>query len=134
MILLDTSFLIAYTDTRDKHHDEALIKEVEIDKDRFGSAVITDYIFDEIMTLMLGRIGQEKASQYGEKLLKIADFKRIDGNNFESAWKMFKEQKNTRFSFTDCTSIVACKVNGIAAICTFDNEFNKVKDLTVISI
>ena len=50
-IFLDTSFLVAFYNKKDKNHSEArrLISEA----DKHTSFVISDYVFDEILTVLL---------------------------------------------------------------------------------
>jgi predicted nucleic acid-binding protein len=134
MILLDSSFLIAYLDERDKNHGHALKIQKDIDDGKYGTMIITDYIFDEVLTRMLRSINDiGKLAKCGDSILDNIDMNRVDENIFDYSWKIFKEQKGTRFSFTDCTNIAVCRTNGISAICTFDNEFTKMKDLNIIS-
>lgn len=134
MILLDSSFFVAYLDERDRYHKHALKIQKEIDGGKYGTMIITDYIFDEVVTRMLRGINDiVKVTRYGEDILNNVDMSRVDENIFDLSWKIFKEQKGTRFSFTDCTNIAVCRTNGISAICTFDSDFTKIKDLNVIS-
>jgi predicted nucleic acid-binding protein len=133
MILLDSSFLVAYANTRDKNHGSALKIQKDIDDGKYGTMVITDYIFDEIVTRMFKEVAYAgNISNYGQAILDTIELMQVDENIFNASWEIFKEQKGTRFSFTDCTSIAACRISGIAAIGTFDLEFEKVKDLNVI--
>jgi len=58
--------------------------------------------------------------ELGEKLLGANLMLRVDEETFNSAWEIFKEQKKPGLSFTDCTSIATCRMNGISRIATFD--------------
>jgi len=71
--------------------------------------------------------------ELGEALLNSTLFFRVDEETFHSAWNIFKEQRKPRFSFTDCTTIATCKVNGIRNIATFDQDFKRLKGFTIIS-
>ena len=46
--LLDTSFLIAYHNKRDEHHERA--REIQIDE-----KVINDYIYAEVLNILYSR-------------------------------------------------------------------------------
>ena len=45
---------------------------------------------------------------------------------------IFNEQRISRFSFTDCTTIAICKANGIPNIATFDEDFKRLERYTII--
>jgi len=53
MILLDTSFLIAFYNKRDSRHREALKIFDEIANDKL---VISDYIFDEVVMFLRAKV------------------------------------------------------------------------------
>ncbi len=126
MIFLDSSLIVAYLNDVDENHAKALKIIRDIDRDRYGTSVITDYIFDEVATVMLVRIKRiEKVVEAGDALLGTNLMLRINEHLFSSAWKIFKEQKKPALSFTDCTSIAVCRANGISTIATFDEDFKK---------
>ena len=53
-IFVDTSFLIAYHNRKDENHEKAALWAKNIRKKRI-SFVISDYIFDEVLTVLLVR-------------------------------------------------------------------------------
>lgn len=133
MILLDSSFIVAYLNEADENHSKAIRVADDLDKGKYGTPVMTDYIFDEVITVMLMKVKNiAKASEVGEALLNSTLLLRIDEHIFDLAWSMFKKQDKPRFSFTDCTTIAICKVNGITKIATFDKEFQNLKEYTII--
>lgn len=133
MILLDSSFIVAYLNEADENHTKALQIAEDIDKGKYGTPVITDYIFDEVITVMLIKVRDiEKVSEVGEALLNSTLLLRVSEHTFNLAWSIFKEQDKPNFSFTDCTSIATCKVNGITKIATFDKDFQNLKEYIII--
>lgn len=133
MILLDSSLIVAYSNEIDENHSRALQIVRDLDVGRYGTPVITDYIFDEVVTVMLIKTKNlEKVFELGETLLNSTLFFRIDENLFSLAWSIFKEQRKPIFSFTDCASIAVCRINGISNIATFDEDFKKLKGYTII--
>jgi predicted nucleic acid-binding protein len=60
-ILLDTSFLLAYHNKRDSHHERALQIDIE-------NAGINDYIHSETLNIIHSRQGHRKAVEYGKFL------------------------------------------------------------------
>ena len=69
MILLDASFIIAYFNEADVNHAKALRMAKDIDDGKYGPTVITGYIFDEVITVMLYRTRKLKqVAEAGEML------------------------------------------------------------------
>jgi len=134
MILLDSSLIVAYSNEADENHEKALKIVKDLERGKYGTPAITDYIFDEIVTVMLVKTKNlKKVLELGEALLNSTLLFRVDEEIFHSAWNIFKEQRKPRFSFTDCTTIATCKVNGIRNIATFDQDFKMLKAFTIIS-
>ena len=128
MIFLDSSFIIAYLNEADDNHAKSLNIVKDINRGRYGTPVISDYIFDEVVTVMLIKTKNlEKVIQAGETILHSSLLFRIDENLFSLVWKIFKEQQKPMFSFTDCATIAICRVNGISNIATFDKDFKKLE-------
>ncbi len=133
MIFLDSSFLVSVEVEADQNHERAIGIRDEIIKGKFGKAVISDYIFDETVTVTFGRTKDlKKTVLVGTGLRESAEMLKIDDENFEDAWSLFKKQKTTKFSFTDCSTIAVMKAKDIKNIATFDKDFAKVKNLNVI--
>ncbi|OJI08487.1 MAG: hypothetical protein BK997_00275 [Candidatus Micrarchaeum sp. ARMAN-1] len=132
MIMLDSSFLIAYHNTSDKNHKRASELMPRIASGEYGEVNITDYIFDETTTYLAAKQGLGKAVTIGTYLLGASELICITKNDFDEAWSLFKSQRNTRLSFTDCTIIVAMKTNSITKLATFDGDFEKFSDISVL--
>ena len=135
MILLDSSFLIAYLNETDINHAKALRIAKDIDDGKYGPTIITDYIFDEIITVMLYKNRKLKqVAEAGEILLRANRLFSIDQDTFDLSWETFKEQKRTMLSFTFYSCIAVSSVNGISKVVTFDGEFRRSEGLFVIGI
>ncbi len=133
MIFLDSSFLISATVEIDQNHEKAASIMGDIISGKYGMPVISDYIFDETVTVILVRTKDlEKASLAGEKLKASMKMLKIEDMDFNEAWEIFKSQQNAKFSFTDCTTLSAMKTNGIKNIVTFDGDFKKIKGINVV--
>lgn len=133
MIFLDTSFLVSLEVETDQNHEKAIKVMDEIISGKFGKLIISDYIFDETVTVTFGKSRDlKKAVMVGTNLQNSAEILKVDERNLEEAWNLFKNQKGTRFSFTDCTILSLMKKEGIKNIATFDRDFENVKEINVI--
>lgn len=133
-ILLDTSFILAYFADNDVHHTKATAIMDDIISKRYGTPVISDYIFDEIVTISLRKLDVLQAKNIGESLLNSEIIMlRIDNLIFKKAWNIFQNENKMLLSFTDCTNLSFMRTFNINYIATFDKAFNKIKDICVIA-
>jgi len=131
MIILDTSFIISYFNTRDQNHPKAAKSMKKIHE----HLCITDYIFDEVVTVSLNRLKSlDRASKIGEMLLKSLKIIDVEKTSFDNAWSLFCKQKKTVLSFTDCTTVSVMQENGISKIATFDEDFGKISGIEIIGL
>jgi predicted nucleic acid-binding protein len=88
---------------------------------------VTNYIIDETLTLISGRLGHAKAVACGEWLLQspLVKIVRIDRGQWDEAWVMFRRYTDKDFSFTDCTSFVAMHEHKLVDVFTFDHHFEQ---------
>lgn len=129
-LILDTSFLVSYYNSRDENHVKAeeLMKKID---DKF-EVIISDYVFGECCTVLLMRLKDLKKTLEICNAIKNLEMIRVDDSAFERAWEIFKEQKQTKMSFTDCSTVALMEMNGIKNIVTFDEDFNKVDGVNVL--
>lgn len=133
MIILDTSFIVSYYNTRDENHKKAVELMKDIVNRKYGNLYITDYIFDEGVTVILIRLKSlSRTIEIGESIRKSTEMIEIEKDIFEKAWKLFKEQSGTALSFTDCTTLNVMKAKDVKNIVTFDEDFKRVKGINVI--
>ena len=133
LILIDSNVLVGYIVDDDGNHDKAVRVMNRIAAGDFGPPLVSDYIFDEITTVTFVKSKSlPKAIAVGNYIREAARLLKVDSDVFEDSWKVFKEQKNSRFSFTDCTNLTLMKENGIKYIATFDKEFKKSASIKVV--
>ncbi len=132
MILLDSSFLIAHYNAKDAHHQKAREIMEKIKDKKYGEVIITDYIFDECVTVLYLRLSDlNHVIEKGEEI-KALEIIHIEEQLFEEAWNIFKEQKNTVLSFTDCSILATMNLFPVDYIATFDKDLAAIPGITVI--
>lgn len=132
MLMLDTSFVISYFNTRDQNHRLAakIAKTITAQK---MELYVTDYVFGEIVTISFLKLKNlKKALDIGKQILESCNVVNTDKDIFAYAWEIFSEQK-LRLSFVDCATIATMSDLKIQKIATFDHVFLKVKGLEVLS-
>ena len=102
---------------------------------RNSSSFISDYVFDEAVTVISVRTrNHELAERLGTALResKVIRMLRVDESAFEAAWNEFAVMKGSGMSFTDCTSIALMRRHGIGAIFSFDRHFIAYREFMVV--
>lgn len=120
-VFIDTSAWYAYIDKSDADHAAA----VNLVKDLNRPLITSNYIFDEILTLVKVRIGSHIAINLGRKLWnqEVATLVRVTEEDELRAWEIFVEYEDKGFSFTDCTSFAIMERLEIDTAFTFDDHF-----------
>ncbi len=131
-IVIDASVFCAYANAKDIHHHNSKKIFSDILSKKYGEAILTDYLFDEIVSVIFRKTNKKTATEIGNVILNSEVFLvQIDAVVFEKAWKIFPKENS--FSFTDCTTIAFNDTFGITHVATFDKEFSKLKNITVIN-
>ena len=134
MIFLDTSYLVALEIDSDSNHEAAVKIRDRIIGGEFGNSFISDYIFDETMTVNFARTKNlEKTARIGHDLRNSSILIKLEESDFEESWQLFKNQEGTKLSFTDCSNLAIMKRMSIKNMATFDGDFKKIKEVKVVS-
>lgn len=125
-LFADSAAWQALYDTDDRYHRVAseAFKELSEQKITF---YITDYVFDEAVTLIRGRAGHTQAAFCGDWLLHSprVRFIRVNIEQWDESWKLFKQYNDKHFSFTDCASFVVMRHLKLRDAFTFDHHFEQ---------
>ena len=130
-ILIDASVFCAYANLKDVYHSHSKQIIGDVVSGKYGDAVITDYIFDEIVTVVARKVHKEKAIQIGKFLLSSeVILTRVNTLVFEKAWEVFNGAAD--LSFTDCTCVAFMRLFEVKKIATFDKEFRKMGGIEIV--
>lgn len=126
-VFVDTSAWDAIADAGDANHEAALLyKEAIAESCRL---IVTNYIFDELHTLMLMSQGYQDAVDFKRQLdvmiqAGIIEVVWVTEDIATEAWKVFENfNVDKEWSFTDCVSFVVMKQREITEVFTFDHHF-----------
>jgi predicted nucleic acid-binding protein len=124
LIFIDTSLLVAFVVAKDTNHEKSVSIMEEIVGGKHGQAITSEYVFDETVTVVLVRSKSLYLASKTEDLIKESmPVLEVGNNTFEASWNRFRNQKDTKFSFTDCTILEVVESNHIDKLATFDREF-----------
>lgn len=134
MIVLDTSYLVAFHNDRDVHHRSALAAMDGLVAGKWGPVLLPEYVFLEFATVLLARRGLETANTACDVLLRAADVEFVPCSEyFVDALAIFRGQTPARLSFADAAVVAIARRRGAEHVATYDADFRKVKDLHVVS-
>ncbi len=127
MIFVDTSAWYALEVEDDVNHEEAYKFLSKIASGKHGVSVTTDYVLDEMLTLLRSRRSLTAASVFIDKLRRSKSVRVfwIDEDLFEKALDIFQKSDHKSWSFTDCTSFALMRDLSVPDAFTFDSHFRE---------
>jgi predicted nucleic acid-binding protein len=107
VVVLDSSFLVAYHNTRDVHHPAAAATMQRVAAGEWGRALVLEYVLAEVATVLLARRGLETAARVAAALLgsREVDFAPCS-NFFSETLETFTRQASGSLSFVDAAIVV----------------------------
>ena len=124
MIFVDSSYFIAIAREKDRWHKDAL-KLVEKTSD---SMIVSDFIISESVTLVGSLEGGKAGKILYEYFIDNCKIYFIDEEILSKAMATFVKYDGS-LSLADATSVEIMKKHKIKRILSFDNDFDKIKDI-----
>ena len=135
MIVLDSSFLIAYHNTRDAQHGAAARAMVQLVGGRWGQALLLEYVFLEVATVLLARRGHAVATDVATALLAAREVEFVPCSDlFLETLATFRDPPpaQQRLSFADAAIVTVARRHAPGLVATFDADFRGVKGVSVV--
>lgn len=130
MIFLDASYLVSLISNEHENHERA--KGIFHNQIHDKEKIISKLVIAEVITVL------DKKLKVSKELLEKAytslneDFTIIDDYPFfDNAMEQVLKHKG--LGFFDCMYITIMKVLEIEEIATFDKDFNKIKEITIVN-
>lgn len=131
MIVLDSSFLIAYHNTRDVHHAAAARSMVHLVAGKWGDGLLLEYVVLEVVTVLRARVDLETATKVADQLLRARELTFVPCSDlFLETYATFKEE--AALSFADAAIATVARRHDPGFVATFDDDFRRVRGLTVV--
>lgn len=123
MIFVDTSVWFAAHVAEDGDH----VRSRELLLNSSSDFVTTDYVVDELLTLLVARNQREIAVRIGarlwsEQICKLIWISEVD---VRAAWQVFLSFTDKKWSFTDCVSYAVMKRLNISEAFALDDDFRQ---------
>ena len=130
-VIVDTGVLYAEHDTDATRHEAAATALDAIYDGEFGQPYISDFIFDETITLARTRTGSfDVATRLSDRLLgregypQAFELLRVSAGPFSDAVDVFERYDDQQLSFTDATTVALTERHGIDRVLSFDDDFD----------
>ena len=122
-LFVDTTAWFGFFNASDPDHGRLvqLLPEWE------GRLITTDYVFDELVTLIRLRVGHAEACEAGELLRsrRCCRVVAVTEPDVAAAWQQFAREADKSYSFTDCTSFAAMKRLNLTTAAAVDDHFRQ---------
>ena len=98
------------------------------------SLITTDYIIDELLTLLKIRGEYRRALEIGPSLLNgdVCDLEFVTRDDIKESWRVFSTYQDKGWSFTDCVSLVVMERLGVTTAAAFDDHFHQFGTVKVV--
>ena len=139
-VFLDTSFILAYVNSNDELHDNALRLE-EAENILSQDCYINNNVLNEVLTLTGRKMNIDAAEEIYYGL--IDSFKILNEytifNYTAKTFDIFKKivgtnSKKTTLSFTDSSIILTMKESNITNLVSFDQQFKNFNKINLIGL
>ncbi len=127
MIFVDTSAWYALEVEDDENHASAAAFREELKGGRHGALLTSDYVLDEVVTLLNMRKDSEAATGFADKVFRSRSVSVvwIDRQVFDEALMMLKERADKKWSFTDSTSFIIMSQLRVQEAFAYDRNFEQ---------
>ena len=133
MIVLDSSFVVAFHNQRDTHHAAASKAFHRVSNGGWGEILLLEYVFLEIVAVLAARRDLGTAVSVGEILLGAREIEFVPCSPvFLDAYQVFREQGESHLSFVDAAIVAVARERGAEAIATFDEDFRRIPGLEIV--
>lgn len=133
MIVLDSSFLVAFHNTRDAHHRAAAAAMEQLVAGTWGNTLLLEYVYLEVVTVLAARRTPATAVMVGETLLRAREVELVPcSQHFLASVETFGRVAQLGLSFVDAAIVTIARARGAHHVATFDADFAKVDGLAVV--
>jgi len=130
-VLVDTGVLYADHDRDATRHEAASTALEAVYDGEFGTPYVSDYIYDEAVTLTLRRSDSfDVAKRLGERIRGVEpypqayEFCHVSAAVFADAVDIFEQYDDQALSFTDATTVALYDRHDIDYVVSFDDDFD----------
>lgn len=118
-ILIDTSFLVALSDTRDKFRDQA----ITFAQNSQTLRVVPDVVLTEVTHLLARHIGHHAVLTFLRSLVASdVQLESVTMGDLQRAYEIMAKYRDSKLDFVDCCIMALAERLNISQICAFDRR------------
>ena len=134
MIVLDSSFLLAYYNTRDVHHASAARTMIQLIGGKWGRGLLLEYVFLETVTVLRARRDRKVAVTVGRILLDAREIDFVPCSDiFSDTFETFGRDRSHDLSFADAAIVTVARRHSPGFVATFDSDFTAIRGVSVVA-
>jgi len=124
---VDTGAWVALFVEADSRH---MVAQAWIDAN-LDRLITSDYVVDEVLTLIKVRFRTQSALQAGQALFgeRLSALTYLTEDDIARAWALFRSHRDKGWSFTDCTSLALMQRLRISTAFAFDQHFSQMRGI-----
>lgn len=132
MIVVDSSFFIAFYNERDANHATASLLMRDFIDGRWGKGLLLEYVFLEVVTVLLLRVNRAASTEVARILLESEELEFVPCSAFfTEIVNRFTTQVRTRLSFVDMAIAIIAEKQTDGLVLGFDKEFNRISGISL---
>src|SRR5687768_11274013 len=90
----------------------------------WGPALLPEYVFLEVATVLAAKVGIVESAGVGKVLLDAADLEFVSCSAyFNESFELFRAQQDSTLSFVDASIVAIARRLGAPYVATFDQDF-----------
>lgn len=100
---------------------------------KWGRPLLLEYVFLEVVTVLLARRGLPVASNVASILLQAQELDFVPCSDlFLESLETFRSQGNAGLSFTDAAIVTLARRQDVGVVATFDRDFKNIAGVSVV--
>ncbi len=133
MIVLDSSFLIAFHNERDVHHDEAVRVMDRLLTGEWGMGLLLEYVALEVITVLRLRTDLGTAVSVADSLLRARELQFVPCSAiFTAALETLRVEQRSPLSLVDAAIVTVARRHPPGLVATFDAAFRALDRVTPV--
>ncbi|MBI4392453.1 MAG: type II toxin-antitoxin system VapC family toxin [Euryarchaeota archaeon] len=135
-LLIDTGVLFAFLNNDDARHGQAVGAIERIARGEWGTPLVSDYVVDELFTLIRARTGNPDLETAAKRLLPFPkpmlprlQLVPVGPRHLDATLALFLRHRTRRLSFTDASILALMPELGIETLATFDDGFDGLAEI-----
>jgi predicted nucleic acid-binding protein len=133
VVVLDSSFLVAFHNQGDVHHGRACRGMDAPLAGEWGIGLLPEYVILEVVTVLALRKNLETAVRVGDLLLGARELEHVPCSDaFMAAFDTFRGQSHPGLSFVAAAVIAIACHRGVERVATFDESIRRCEGIVAV--